>query len=49
MPLPVRLLIATAQPTTTHVAVLGVICFTALLLTLAAFRARRLEINYAAD
>ena len=31
------------------VAILGVVCFTALVLALAAYRVRRLEINYATD
>jgi hypothetical protein len=49
MSLVLQLLISTAQPTSTPVAVIGVICFTALVLGLAAYRVRRLEINYATD
>ncbi len=49
MPVPLRLLISSAEPTGTTVAVIGVVGFTGLVLALAAYRVRRLEINYAAD
>lgn len=44
-----KLLMSTAEPATTAGAVSGVLIFTALVLVAAAFRARKLEINYSAD
>jgi hypothetical protein len=49
MSLVLQFLIYGAAPTSTPVAVIGVICFTGLVLALAAYRVRRLEINYATD
>jgi ABC-type transport system involved in multi-copper enzyme maturation permease subunit len=49
MPLVLQLLIYGAQPTSTPAAIVGVIGFTALVLGLAAYRVRRLEINYATE
>lgn len=49
MPLSLTLLISITQPTSAPVAVIGVIAFTVLVLGLSAYRAHRLEINYATD
>ena len=49
MPPLLRLLVATAEPTTARVATAGVLMLTALVLALAVYRTRRLEINYATD
>ena len=49
MPMALRLLISIAEPTSVPAAVIGVLCFTGVVLGLAAYRARRLEINYATE
>jgi uncharacterized integral membrane protein len=43
------LLVSSAEPTPAGLAILGLVVVTGLILVLAGFRARKLEINYSAD
>jgi len=49
LPVAIRLLIAAATPATKTAAIAGILGFTAIVLVLAGWRARRLEINYGTD
>jgi hypothetical protein len=49
MPLAVALLVTGAQPAGTAASVFGVILLTVIVLLFAAWRSRKLEINYAAE
>jgi len=49
LPVAMKILLSTAQPASPVEAVTGILLFTLLVLTLAALRARKLEINYSAD
>jgi hypothetical protein len=49
MPLLLRLMISTSPPMTRSLAIAGILILTAILLTMAALRARKLEINYGTD
>jgi ABC-type transport system involved in multi-copper enzyme maturation permease subunit len=49
MSLPLRLMVSAVTPATTSVAISGVVIFTIILLTVAAARARKLEINYSTE
>jgi len=49
MPVGLKILIATAEPVPPVEAIIGILVFTLLVLTVAGIRARKLEINYSAD
>jgi len=49
LPAAMKLIISTTDPVTPFEAVLGILIFTAIVLVIAGFRSRKLEINYSAD